>query len=46
MAKQGGAIAGNTRKDIEEQIGKKVVTTKNAKTALKSNNFSNEIEEK
>ena len=31
IAKQGGTIAGNTRKAIEEKTGKKVVTKKNAK---------------
>ena len=32
VAKQGGTIAGNTRKAIEEKTGKKVVTDQNAKT--------------
>jgi len=31
IAKQGGTIAGNTRKEIEEKTGKKVVTSINAK---------------
>ena len=31
IAKQGGTIAGNTRKEIEEKTGKKVVTNQNAK---------------
>lgn len=31
IAKQGGTIAGNTRKEIEEKTGKPVVSTKNAK---------------
>jgi hypothetical protein len=31
IAIQGGTIAGNTRKEIEEKIGKPVVTAKNAK---------------
>ncbi|MCK9209415.1 MAG: hypothetical protein M0P61_01130 [Ignavibacteriaceae bacterium] len=31
VAKQGGTIAGNTRKEIEEKTGKKVVTQLNAK---------------
>src|SRR5476651_207005 len=34
IAKQGGTIAGNTRKAIEEKSGKKIVTSQNAK-ALK-----------
>jgi len=32
IARQGGTIAGNTRKEIEEKTGKKVVTAKNFKT--------------
>jgi hypothetical protein len=36
IAKQGGTIAGNTRKAIEAKTGKKIVTSKNAKI-LKSN---------
>ena len=35
IAKQGGTIAGNTRKEIEAKTGKKVVTPLNAKTVLK-----------
>lgn len=31
IARQGGTIAGNTRKEIEEKTGKKVVTSSNAK---------------
>ena len=31
IAKQGGTIAGNTRKEIEEKTGKKVVSSQNAK---------------
>jgi len=30
IAKQGGTIAGNTRKEIEDKTGKKVITSKNA----------------
>ena len=30
IAKQGGTIAGNTRKEIEEKSGKKIVSSKNA----------------
>jgi len=37
IAKQGGTIAGNTRKEIEEKTGKSVITRKNAK-ALKGKN--------
>ena len=36
IAKQGGTIAGNTRKEIEEKTGKKVVTRQNAKSLGKS----------
>lgn len=31
IAKQGGTIAGNTRKEIEEKIGKKIVANRDAK---------------
>ena len=31
IARQGGTIAGNTRREIEEKTGKKIVTGKNAK---------------
>lgn len=34
IAKQGGTIAGNTRKEIEEKTGKKVVTSQNAKQII------------
>lgn len=36
IAKQGGTIAGNTRKEIEAKTGKKVITPLNAKNTLKS----------
>lgn len=42
IAKQGGTIAGNTRKEIEEKTGKKVVTKISAKNSLPPKN--NEIE--
>jgi hypothetical protein len=42
IAKQGGTIAGNTRKEIEAKTGKSIVTRQNAK-ALKGRN--KEIEE-
>ncbi len=35
IAKQGGTIAGNTRKEIEEKTGKKVIKPVNAKKLLK-----------
>ncbi len=35
VAKEGGTIAGDTRKAIESKTGKKVVTNKNAKKLLK-----------
>lgn len=41
IAKQGGTISGNTRKEIEEKTGKKVVnklSTKNIRIELKSKN--------
>ena len=31
IAKQGGTIAGNTRREIEQKTGKKVITQQNAK---------------
>jgi hypothetical protein len=31
VARQGGSVAGNARKDIEARTGKKVITSKNAK---------------
>jgi hypothetical protein len=34
VAKLGGTIAGNARKELEQQTGKKVVTNLNAKTFL------------
>ena len=37
IAKQGGTIAGNTRKEIEEKTGKSVVTGKNAKSLTGKN---------
>lgn len=36
IAKQGGTIAGNTRKQIEEKTGKKVVNTLNARDYLEN----------
>lgn len=48
IAVTGGTIAGNTRKDIEKQLGESIVTSKNAKNNLvelsRHNNF--EIENK
>jgi hypothetical protein len=38
IAKQGGIIAGNTRREIEEKTGKKVITSQNAKQLAKSKN--------
>ena len=38
IAKQGGTIAGNTRKEIEEKTGKKVISTMNAKELGKQDN--------
>ena len=35
IAKQGGTIAGNTRKEIEEKTGKKIVSSSSAKKLLK-----------
>jgi hypothetical protein len=38
VAQQGGTIAGNARKELEEKTGKKVVTVLNAKTFLDDKN--------
>jgi len=37
IANQGGTIAGNTRREIEEKTGKKVVTSQNAKALAGDN---------
>ena len=42
IARKGGSVAGNTRKEIEQNIGKKVVSKLNAKSLDK--NKTNEIE--
>ena len=34
IAKEGGQVAGNTRKDIESKTGKKIVSNLNAKNKL------------
>jgi hypothetical protein len=44
IAKQGGTIAGNTRREIEEKTGKKVVTSRNAKELDESKEKRKEIE--
>lgn len=44
IAKQGGTIAGNTRREIEEKTGKKVVTSKNAKQLDKGKNDNKQID--
>jgi hypothetical protein len=38
IAKQGGTIAGNTRREIEEKTGKRIVTKQNAKQLDKNKN--------
>jgi hypothetical protein len=38
IARQGGRIAGNTRKEIEERTGRPVVTSKNARDLLEDSN--------
>ena len=46
IAKQGGTIAGNTRKEIEEKTGKSVISPLNAKQlGQKSENENKELEE-
>ncbi|MFH2142178.1 MAG: Bro-N domain-containing protein [Bacteroidota bacterium] len=44
IAKQGGTIAGNTRREIEEKTGKKVVTSQNAKQLDKGENDNKQID--
>jgi hypothetical protein len=46
VAQRGGKIAGDARKALEAQIGKKVVTSLNAKTALKGKSELKQIEKK
>lgn len=46
VAQRGGKIAGDARKALETQIGKKVVTSLNAKTALKGNDTPKQINKK
>lgn len=44
MAKDGGSIAGNTRKEIEKETGQPVITSKNAIDFAKLiDDVSNEI---
>ena len=43
VAKQGGTIAGNARKEIEEKTGKKVVTKDSANKLLDNSTKENEI---
>ena len=44
IAKEGGTIAGNTRKEIESKTGESIISSKNAKS-LKSSDNLNKIEE-
>jgi hypothetical protein len=46
IAQQGGTIAGNTRKEIEEKTGKKIVSKTSAKKILaaKQNNLKQKNE--
>jgi hypothetical protein len=46
VAQQGGKISGDARKALEAKTGKKVVTSLNAKTALKGKDSSKQIEKK
>lgn len=45
VAQQGGKIAGDARKALEAKTGKSVVTSLNAKTALKGTDSTKQIEE-
>lgn len=42
IARQGGTVAGNTRKEIESKTGKKIVSSQNAK-ALKASNENKKL---
>ncbi|WP_352421837.1 BRO family protein [Proteiniphilum sp.] len=44
IAKKGGTIAGNTRKEIESQTGKRIVTSLNAKVGLQDKTAQKQIE--
>jgi len=44
IAKEGGTIAGNTRKEIEQKTGKKIVTKLNAKMLENGKDINKEIE--
>ena len=46
IAKQGGTIAGNTRKEIEEKTGKKIVSSLNARVPLKEGKTVKKINKK
>ena len=46
VAERGGKIAGDARKALETQTGKKVVTSINTKTALKGKDNRKQIENK
>lgn len=35
VAREGGGVAGNARRDIESKIGKKIITSQNTKTLYK-----------
>ena len=45
IAKQGGTIAGNTRKEIEAKTGKKVISSLNAKSIENQLPKNNAIDE-
>lgn len=46
IANQGGTIAGNTRKEIEAQTGKKIVTSVNAKEIFEAKKESKQLNPK
>ena len=43
VAVKGGTVAGNTRRDIEKQLGESIVTSKNAKDNLLELDSKNQI---
>jgi len=46
IAVKGGTVAGNTRRDIEQQLGESIVTSKNAQDNLFKSRSNVRIEEK
>ena len=45
IARKGGTVAGNARKELESKLGEKVITSLNAKELGKKNNQIEETKE-